>query len=331
MTAYNATVHSATGFTPNRLVFGRKMRYLNELMYVSVEVKTVDEKSYCDFVEDQKRNFRDGFDRARESLGFNAERSKKRYDMRVRPNVYALVIGYSRHRIGRSPKRQNFYSGPYLIVEILGMVNVRIQKTAKASAMVVHVDKIKICRGETPASWMGEIEERLIDRIERGAFISLFDETIGDRDAEIINDIENNMEEENKRMRPRRKAPMPARYIQRIYAIENIKNVAVCCRDDFQEVEGFGADEVLSKGDDVESVDGDADERDQIEVAGRMFRAAKLQLPLAGELGMPIGKMRGPSEACGWRLSLECMALIGSRGRPWSHCLGRDSEEGRDP
>jgi len=27
MTACNATVHSATGFTPNRLVFGREMRY----------------------------------------------------------------------------------------------------------------------------------------------------------------------------------------------------------------------------------------------------------------------------------------------------------------
>jgi len=297
MTAYNATVHSALGFTLNRLVFGREMRYPNELMYLGVEDKSMDEKSYSDFVEDQKRNFPDVFDRARESLGFNAERSKKRYDMRVRPNVY--VVGdwvyyfCPRHRVGRSPKWQNFYSGPYLIVEILGMVNVRIQQTAKASAMVVHVGKIMVCRGETPASWMGEIEERLIDRIERGAFISLFDETIGDGDAEIINDIENNMEEENRRNRPGRNAPMPARYIQRIYAIENMNNVDVCYRDDFQEVEGFGADEVLSKGDDVKSVKGDADERDQIEVAGRMFRAAKLQLPLAGELGVPIGKMWG--------------------------------------
>jgi len=85
---------------------------------------------------------------------------------------------------------------------------------------------------------------------------------------------------------------MPARYIQRIYAI-NVNKIDVCYRDDFQKVEGFGADEVLSKGDDVESVEGDADERDQIEWAGRMFRAAKLQLPLAGELGLPIGKMRG--------------------------------------
>jgi len=50
-------VHSATGFTPNRLVFGREMRYPNELMYVGVKDKTMDDKSYSDFVEDQKKNF----------------------------------------------------------------------------------------------------------------------------------------------------------------------------------------------------------------------------------------------------------------------------------
>jgi len=90
MTAYNATVHSATGFTPNRLVFGSEMRYPNELMYVGVEDKILDDRSYSNFVEDQRKNFRDGFDGARESLGLNPDWSKKRYDMRVRPNVYAV-------------------------------------------------------------------------------------------------------------------------------------------------------------------------------------------------------------------------------------------------
>jgi len=90
MTAYNATVYSATGFTPNRLVFGRKLRYPNELMYVGVEDGTLDYETYSEFVEEQRKNFRDGFDRARDTLGRNADRSKKRYDMRVRPNVYAV-------------------------------------------------------------------------------------------------------------------------------------------------------------------------------------------------------------------------------------------------
>jgi len=123
------------------------MRYYNELMYVGVEDKTLDNETYSEFVEEQRRNFRDGFDRARDALGLSADRSKKRYDMRIRPIVYAVgdwVFYFCpMHRVGRSPKWQNFYSGPYLKVETLGMVNVRIQKSARASAIVVHVDKIK--------------------------------------------------------------------------------------------------------------------------------------------------------------------------------------------
>jgi len=192
-------------------------------MYVGVEDRTLDNETYSEFVEEQRRNFRDGFDRARDALGLSADRSKKRYNMRVRPNVYAagdwIFYFCPRHRVGRSLKWQNFYSGLYLIVEILGMVNVRIQKSAKASAMVVHVVKIKMCCGETPTSWIGESEERLVDKIERGAFIDLFEEGSSVWDAEIINDIENDIQEEERRARPKRNAPMPARYIQRIHAI----------------------------------------------------------------------------------------------------------------
>jgi len=36
------------------------MRYPNELMYVRVEDKTLDDKNYSDFVENQRKNFRKG-------------------------------------------------------------------------------------------------------------------------------------------------------------------------------------------------------------------------------------------------------------------------------
>jgi len=42
-----------------------------------------------------------------------------------------------------------------LVVEVLGAVNLRIQKSARAAAMIVHVDKVKRCMGDTPLSWMG--------------------------------------------------------------------------------------------------------------------------------------------------------------------------------
>jgi len=67
----------------------------------------------------------------------------------------------------------------------------------------------------------------------------------------------------------------------------------VCFRDDFQEVEGFAAEEFRPEGEDAESGDGEVEDGDQVEVAGRAFKAAGLHLPVASDVGMPIGKMRG--------------------------------------
>jgi len=131
----------------------------------------------------------------------------------------------------------------------------------------------------------------LIDRIEPGAFITLFDDSGRAREAEVVNDIENNVEEEEKKARPKRNAPIPARYVQRIYAVTKYDDIDVCYWDDFQEVEGFGADEV--RPEDVGSGDEETGEVDQVELAGCAFRAARLQLSLAGEGGMPIRKTRG--------------------------------------
>jgi len=37
LAAYNATEHSATGYLPNMLVYGRELRFPNELMYTNID------------------------------------------------------------------------------------------------------------------------------------------------------------------------------------------------------------------------------------------------------------------------------------------------------
>ena len=46
------------------------------------------------------------------------------------------------------------YVGPMLIVEVISATNVKTRKSGKSPSQVVHVDKLKVCREETPKSWL---------------------------------------------------------------------------------------------------------------------------------------------------------------------------------
>jgi len=90
LAAYNATEHSATGYTPNMLVYGRELRFPNELMYTVIGDVEVSQTSPVEFVAEKQVLLQKAFTLARETLGVAAERSKKRYDMRVKPTNYQI-------------------------------------------------------------------------------------------------------------------------------------------------------------------------------------------------------------------------------------------------
>ena len=95
---------------------------------------------------------------AREQLKKAAERNKKNYDMRVRPlklTVGTWVLYYSPRRyVGRSPKWQRNYLGPFRVVKIHSAVTVSIQRSHRADAMVVNTDKLKLFLGTPTRSWL---------------------------------------------------------------------------------------------------------------------------------------------------------------------------------
>jgi len=129
--------------------------------------------------------------------------------MRVKPAVYSVGdwVYYfgSLHRVGRSPKWQRFYSGPILVMEKLGSVNLRIQRSPRANPMVVHVDKVKHCMGTTPVSWLDTDNYQVIPlALEPDALPILF----GGVDRSSTDDIDPNVV-----MRPKRNAAIPARFL----------------------------------------------------------------------------------------------------------------------
>jgi len=79
-------------------------------------------------------------------------------DVKVHPyeyNVGEWVWVYNpRRKAGRYIKWQKQYYGPFLITDKIGPVTYAVQRSQKAQAQIVHRDKLKLYRGDTPKSWL---------------------------------------------------------------------------------------------------------------------------------------------------------------------------------
>jgi len=164
MAAYRASRHESTGYTPNLMMLGREVRTPVDLVYGRPDDQP---RSYADFVEHKVKVLESAYGTARRELGVTAEREKKYYDLRVRPKLFKkcdwVWYYYPRRRVGRSPKWQRLYTGPYLIVEEVGPVNLKLQRSARSLPFVVHRDKVKKCYGDHPSSWLEDPDEGTVE------------------------------------------------------------------------------------------------------------------------------------------------------------------------
>jgi len=101
------------------------------------------------------------------------------------------------------------------VTEILGTVNLRIQKSARANMMVVHVDKVKQCMGKTLTSWLGKESDNVLPAaMEPDVLPNMFG-GVNRGGVDTFNDDG----EINVIVRPKRNAGVPARFLSRIYAV----------------------------------------------------------------------------------------------------------------
>ena len=149
--AYRASEHESTGFSPYFLMHGREARIPADIAYGPTPDEPATES---DFVADQQAALRSAFNLARQQLGKAASRRKHSYDLRARPQAFAVGSWVwclvPRRRQGRYRKWQCLYEGPFQVIKVLGPVTYQIQRTARSSPWTVHVDKLKPCHTETP-------------------------------------------------------------------------------------------------------------------------------------------------------------------------------------
>jgi len=157
MAAYRASVHTSTGFTPNRLFLGRENRMPVDLVMGLPPKETNGNHLVDDFVARQQEIADETYQLVRRYLGQNAQRRKSIYDARVRKNKYSIGdwvwYYYPRKYTQKSPKWQRNFTGPYRVTRIIPPVNYVLQKSPRAKPFVVHADKLKRCYSTPPANW----------------------------------------------------------------------------------------------------------------------------------------------------------------------------------
>jgi predicted aspartyl protease/transposase InsO family protein len=157
MAAYRSSKHETTQYSPNYLMLGREVRAPVDVVYGSSETPAATASD--NYAEELDNRLQRAYRLVREHLKVAAERNKKYYDLRVRPQTYNVGdwVYYFNPRkfVGRQDKWCRKFSGPYLVVKLLGPVNVLLQRTKRAKPFAVHIDKVKPYQADNaPSSWL---------------------------------------------------------------------------------------------------------------------------------------------------------------------------------
>jgi len=155
LAAYRATVHDSTKLTPNRVFLRREVRLPIDLVLGSTPDDIMKKPSISEYVDAiSDRLHVDGV-LVRSNLGRTANIMKTRYDTKVK-SAFPLKVGDKvwyycpRRYVKLSPKWQNMYTGPFVVIALLDPCNVVIGRTKRSAVKVVHRDKLKPVIASTP-------------------------------------------------------------------------------------------------------------------------------------------------------------------------------------
>jgi len=136
---------------------------LEQMLVTGVVEPDGNGQTYSTYAAELLEKFEKAYRAARQGLRKGAERRKHSYDLRVRPAKFEAgdwVYYFSpRKFVGRSPKFQRNFTGPWMIVRACGPVNYLLQKSPKAKPFVAHVDKLRHCYGRTKGEWTEATEK----------------------------------------------------------------------------------------------------------------------------------------------------------------------------
>ena len=150
MLAYNTTVHTTTGFTPYRLVFGEECNLPGNLVHreLRADPPPGDPGTYASWVQ---QALYESYDEVRAQQQRATHRQKRNYDSKAVARAFPIGCWTLRYY---PPARKNKlcspWIGPYKIVRAPMEWVVGIQIDADARIVYVHMDDLKRCATPDP-------------------------------------------------------------------------------------------------------------------------------------------------------------------------------------
>ena len=150
MLAYNTTVHTSTGFTPYRLVFGDECNLPGNLVHreLRADPPPGDPGTYASWV---RQALYESYDEVRAQQQRATHRQKRNYDSKAVARAFPIGCWTLRYY---PPARKNKlcspWIGPYKVVRAPMEWVVGIQLDADARIVYVHMDDLKRCAPPDP-------------------------------------------------------------------------------------------------------------------------------------------------------------------------------------
>jgi len=117
--------------------------------------------SYDGYVLELDEKLRYAYRAVRAHLGRAAKRAKRHYDLRVKCSRYEIgdwVSYYNpRHFRGREDKWSRTFLGPFLVMDVISPVNMKLQRSPSSRPFIAHYDRVKLWEGEVPKSWLRNV------------------------------------------------------------------------------------------------------------------------------------------------------------------------------
>jgi len=156
--AYNCATHASTSFSPYYLLHLRHPKVPLELLIEKPTAAAV--QSADEFVQSTANRMRQAYAVVRGHLQAAFDRSKKRYDARLKAarfDVGDFVYYYvPRKHIGRNRKWALDNRGPFHVQCRINDVNYVIQKSPASTPIIVHIDRLTkyhLTDAEIPQVW----------------------------------------------------------------------------------------------------------------------------------------------------------------------------------